>query len=89
MPNGDRTGPMGNGAKTGRALGYCVGNEQPGYMSNARGFRGGGRFRAQGRGQGRGMGPGYVNQGQSYELLEKMKETLESMDKRLGKLEKE
>lgn len=33
MPGGDRTGPRGEGARTGRGLGYCVGNEQPGYAT--------------------------------------------------------
>ena len=26
MPRGDKTGPLGNGPKTGSALGYCIGN---------------------------------------------------------------
>lgn len=34
MPNGDNTGPDGKGSKTGRGLGYCNGNEQPGWKSN-------------------------------------------------------
>jgi len=46
MPGGDRTGPLGGGPRTGRGLGYCAGNEQPGYASTplyggwGRGFRG-------------------------------------------------
>jgi len=46
MPGGDRTGPLGQGPRTGRGLGYCTGNEQPGYTSSppygwwGRGFRG-------------------------------------------------
>ncbi|MEJ2662021.1 MAG: DUF5320 domain-containing protein [Desulfobacteraceae bacterium] len=31
MPRGDRTGPMGMGAMTGRAAGYCAGYGAPGY----------------------------------------------------------
>jgi predicted Fe-Mo cluster-binding NifX family protein len=31
MPRGDGTGPMGMGARTGRAAGYCAGSEMPGY----------------------------------------------------------
>ncbi len=31
MPRGDKTGPNGNGPKTGRGLGYCAGNNNPGY----------------------------------------------------------
>lgn len=33
MPRGDRTGPMGMGAMTGRAAGYCAGFEMPGYAN--------------------------------------------------------
>jgi len=49
MPGGDRTGPMGFGPMTGRAVGFCAGYSAPGYMnpvagrgyrSRSRGFRG-------------------------------------------------
>ena len=56
MPRGDKSGPMGQGAMTGRAMGYCTGNDVPGYMKErpglglARGFRGGRNV-----GMGRGM----------------------------------
>ena len=33
MPNGDRTGPAGAGARTGRGMGYCTGNQGPGWSS--------------------------------------------------------
>lgn len=33
MPRGDRTGPWGNGPKTGRAAGYCAGSPVPGYAN--------------------------------------------------------
>jgi len=33
MPGGDRTGPMGLGPMTGRAAGYCVGSNLPGFAS--------------------------------------------------------
>ena len=47
MPQGDRTGPMGQGSGTGRALGLCSGYESPGCM---RGFgQGEGRRRPLGR----------------------------------------
>lgn len=43
MPFGDRTGPMGQGSRTGRGTGYCTGNTMPG-SANFGGFgRGGGR----------------------------------------------
>ena len=43
MPLGDRTGPMGQGPTTGRALGFCAGYDSPGYtkgvgMNKDRGF---------------------------------------------------
>ena len=49
MPLGDRTGPMGQGSMTGRALGYCEGYDSSGYEK---------RFGGQGRGHrfGRRMG---------------------------------
>ncbi|MGM0528706.1 MAG: DUF5320 domain-containing protein [Bacteroidota bacterium] len=47
MPGGDRTGPNGAGPMTGRRLGFCVGNEEPGA------------FYGQGYGFGRGAGMGY------------------------------
>lgn len=63
MPGGDRTGPMGQGPMTGRALGYCAGYDRPGYANSwprggfGRGF-GWGRGMGRGRGWGRGMGFG-------------------------------
>lgn len=47
MPGGDRTGPMGTGAMTGRGMGYCNGR-----LSNMM-YLGGGRFT---RGCGMGFG---------------------------------
>jgi hypothetical protein len=39
MPRGDRTGPRGEGPKTGRGAGYCSGSNMPGFAnSNLRGF---------------------------------------------------
>ena len=65
MPAGDRTGPVGYGPRTGRAVGFCAGYGAPGYANPAfgRGRRfGGGRgfgFRGGwGRGAGRGLGFG-------------------------------
>ena len=60
MPYGDHTGPLGEGPKTGRGLGYCSGNDRPGAeVDTGRGFRRGfGRGRGMGRGMGRGKGFG-------------------------------
>ena len=46
MPGGDRTGPRGMGAITGRGAGFCTGNGAPGYLNRGFGMgfsgRGGG-----------------------------------------------
>lgn len=56
MPQGDRTGPQGQGPRTGRALGFCSGYNTPG---NTKGFdEEMGRGFGSGRGKGRGMGYG-------------------------------
>jgi hypothetical protein len=58
MPGGDRTGPAGAGPRTGRAMGYCTGQENPGFVT-----AGGGRGPGRGAGGGRrrrgrgGLGP--------------------------------
>ena len=39
MPQGDKTGPAGQGSKTGRARGFCAGFNAPGFMSFGRGMR--------------------------------------------------
>ena len=51
MPGGDRTGPAGMGPQTGRAAGFCSGNDVPGSMNPTVGRGGGfGGGRAGGRG---------------------------------------
>jgi hypothetical protein len=45
MPRGNRTGPMGMGPQTGKAMGFCSGNAEPGFC-----------WPGPGRGFGRGMG---------------------------------
>lgn len=57
MPGGDRTGPRGQGSKTGRGMGFCGGARAPGFGtpgldSAARGLAGGGWGRGGGRGRG-------------------------------------
>lgn len=59
MPSGDRTGPLGQGPRTGRAFGFCAGYDTPGYtkgfgMGMNRGFG-----RGMGMGRGRGFGRGF------------------------------
>lgn len=59
MSHGDRTGPMGQGPRTGRAMGYCSGSDNPGYMTGipAGATRGAGR--GAGRSMSRGAGRGF------------------------------
>lgn len=47
MPGGDRTGPMGAGAMTGRGAGLCTGTGAPGYSA--------GRFAGRGWQRSRGL----------------------------------
>ncbi len=50
MPRGDRTGPAGMGPGSGRRMGYCAGNDAPGFVTGGRfGMRGSG-FNGRGRG---------------------------------------
>jgi len=58
MPRGDRTGPFGQGPRTGRAAGYCAGYGAPGFMNQAPGF-GYGYGRGRGAGYGRSRGAGF------------------------------
>ena len=55
MPAGDRTGPVGQGPRTGRALGYCSGYDVPGYTKAGGAGMGWGMRRGGGRGLGRGF----------------------------------
>ena len=55
MPQGDKNGPMGMGPMTGRRMGLCSGNDQPGYMNAGQGYMGG---RINGRDTNRGSGHG-------------------------------
>ncbi len=50
MPQGDRTGPNGQGPMTGRGLGYCNGYNGPGYNRGMPMGRGAGFRRGFGRG---------------------------------------
>ena len=56
MPQGDRTGPNGQGPRTGRGMGFCAGYPTAGFMNQGfgRGCRGG---------FGRGRGFGFRQQG--------------------------
>lgn len=102
MPGGDRTGPAGSGPKTGRGLGYCADNEQPGYATAqssqrfGRGISGRGRgWRNRfntgfGRGRGRGgFGALPVSDNQDFEALKTENQELHSvLQQILEKLDK-
>jgi hypothetical protein len=101
MPQGDRTGPMGQGSRTGRALGFCSGYDTPGYT---KGF-GGGMGRGYGFGRGRNFGSAFTGffqglpwtQSTSKEdevkmlkaQAESLKRSQKDIEKRLSELEKE
>jgi len=76
MPGGDRSGPLGDGPKTGRSAGFCTGNRMPGSMNlevhNLQGnaFRGAGRGGMPwggGRGRAWGGGRGFWGNQATYE----------------------
>jgi len=57
MPQGDRTGPMGMGPRTGRRMGFCSGYGSPGFLRGPKmGMRRGSGW---GRGLRRGFGLGF------------------------------
>jgi hypothetical protein len=100
MARGDRTGPLGEGPRTGRGMGYCTGNEHPGYLNRnpnwgmglGRGLRGGGGYRA-GFGPGRGYGqyyPGNMADVSEKTLIENeiriLKDQLSALEDRLSKI---
>lgn len=63
MPRGDKTGPRGEGAMTGRGMGFCSGNDVPGYMNPGFNPRTRGDY-GFGRGMGRGNRWGFYTTGQ-------------------------
>jgi hypothetical protein len=52
MPRGDRTGPQGAGPRTGRGMGYCSGNNWPGFANQGPNFRSWYGFGGRGGGRG-------------------------------------
>ena len=83
MPQGDRTGPEGKGAKTGRGLGLCSGNDTPGYT------RGTPRGRSLGRGMGAGYGRRFGFQNREILTKEEEKRILETQKAEIEKKIKE
>lgn len=58
MSRGDGTGPVGQGPMTGRGLGYCAGNDVPGFAVSGGLGRGRGGVFGRGLGMRRGFGRG-------------------------------
>jgi hypothetical protein len=82
MPYGDKTGPDGQGARTGRGLGNCNGQGGAGRGVGRGLGRGGGR----GLGRGRGLGSN-ANQGNSWlgDQLSSLQAAIEKLTEKLGK----
>ena len=93
MPRGDKTGPNGNGPKTGRQMGDCVENNKPGRVTGNFGFGGGRRRRVN---MGTGMGRGFRNRNYSsfsenqeeQDLFSFFKEEILSLKNQLSDLNK-
>jgi len=65
MPRGNSTGPMGQGSMTGKGLGFCNGNDTPGFFKGDGGCMGRGFGRGRGLGKGNGIGRGF-NMGRNF-----------------------
>jgi uncharacterized protein DUF5320 len=94
---GNKKGPENMGPKTGRGLGYCNGNDTPGYMSNEAPQemkRGYGSGMGRGRGMGRGFGRGAGRFGQNFQQfndeseISDIRTRLDSIEKMLKELKK-
>lgn len=80
---GNRKGPENMGPKTGRGLGFCNGNDRPGFESNEPPMgmrRGGGMGRGFGRGMGRGYGRGYYHNGGSNAVEQSILDRLDKIE---------
>lgn len=91
MPNGDRTGPRGEGSRTGRGVGLCSGAGVAGSESapggNGRGA-GRGRGRAAGGRNGRGQGFGWAGglAGTDASGIDALRDEVRALAKRLDGL---
>ena len=63
MPRGNGNGPRGTGPMTGRAAGYCVGNEIAGFMDEGGGWGLGPKRHRRGRGRRQGRRGGLPAEG--------------------------
>ena len=72
MPGGNRTGPMGQGPRTGRGAGYCGDREE----SDVLGGRGGGRGFRRGRRGGRSGGD------------DRLRSRIEELEQKIARMER-
>ena len=96
MPQGDRTGPAGQGSMTGRSMGFCAGFNSAGFMNGGFG---------RGMGRGRGFGwraramqvmpiqqPAVITEKQEKQFLEQdlvaLKDEMKEIEERLKELQK-
>ena len=101
MPGGDRTGPMGMGAMTGRAAGFCAAQNTAGFAHPGcgRGFGAGMGRAGAGRGSrrfgsayrpwrfGRGFAPSQTSDQEADRRAESLQEALDHIRQRLSALE--
>ncbi len=93
MPRGDRTGPLGNGPRTGRGMGMCGGYDSPGFsrgMGQGRNARMGGFFRRGFAGRGGGFFAGRTVSDSEYkEMLRneqaELKNRIEELEREINK----
>ena len=84
MPNGDRTGPVGAGAMSGRGMGICAGNQGAGWRSGqARGFQRGRRCGG-GRGFGRRNAVGFQRESGLREEMEALRMQLVALGQQMA-----
>jgi len=92
MPQGDRTGPNGQGSMTGRGRGFCAGFNAPGFMNSGFGRGRGFRWRARAiqpipLQQ---VQPAVITEKQEKQFLEQdlvaLKEEMKEIEKRLKEL---
>jgi len=93
MPRGDKTGPKGNGPKTGRQMGDCAGSNNPGRTTGNFGF---GRGRGRRANMNTGMGRRFRNRNEGLfpeneteqDLFDFLKEEILSLKDQLSGLNK-
>jgi hypothetical protein len=98
MPRGDKTGPNGQGAMTGRKMGLCTGNSNAGYVNSTESYgfgrqgRGFGLGIRNGRGRGFGFSRGFAENTNSTNPSnsenQQLRNEISKLQSRLNDLEK-